>query len=81
VSGNYLVAKILEERNLKASIDQIFDFLNSTDYGLSEWRQHIEAHFWDRFFDYFAKLQRTEQNRILTQLADACSEIKYGRRR
>ena len=30
----------------------------------------FRAIFWERFFDYFAKLPRTEQNRILAQLAD-----------
>ena len=52
------------------AINEVFDFLEKTDYGYSADRQEIEALFWDRFFDYFARLQRTEQNRILNQLSD-----------
>ncbi|RLI84589.1 hypothetical protein DRP07_00785 [Archaeoglobales archaeon] len=55
---------------LTKAIELLFNFLESTDYGYSAWRQDIEAQFWDRFFDYFKKLQKTEQNRILNQLSD-----------
>lgn len=58
------------EDDLKKAIDNIFDFLESTDYGYSAWKQDIEAKFWDRFFGYLKNMQKTERNRILTQMAD-----------
>jgi len=55
---------------IKKAIENVFDFLNTTDYGLTWERQELEALFWDKFFDYFRKLQKTEKNRIINQLCD-----------
>lgn len=51
-------------------IRHLFDYLSETDYGYSPSRQEVEAYFWDRFFEYFKSLQKTEQLRILNQLSD-----------
>jgi len=55
-------------------INHVFDVLERTDYGYEESIQEIEARFWDRFFNYFKKLQKTEQNRIINQLCDIAKE-------
>ena len=57
-------------------IDEVFSYLEKTDYGYSYDRQEIEARFWDRFFDYFSKLQKTEQLRVITQLSDLVKEAR-----
>lgn len=61
---------VMTERKIKHCINLIFYFLEGTDYGYNWERQEIEAYFWDRFMDYFEKLQKTEKNRILNQLSD-----------
>ncbi len=59
------------ERSVRLSnlecIDRVFSLLEGDITSESD---EFRAIFWERFFDYFAKLSRTEQNRILTQLAD-----------
>jgi len=55
---------------IKRHIDLVFFFLEGTDYGYGWERQEIEAYFWEKFFDYFEKLQKIEKNRILNQLSD-----------
>jgi len=62
------------ELELKRFIDAVFEFLNSTDYGYSEWRQHVEAYFMDRLFEWFKNMQLTEMNRLLNQLTDSYEE-------
>ena len=62
-------SKVLREVATK-QIDFIFAVLEKTDYGYSPTFQEIEAYFWEKFFDYFEKLQKTEQNRIINQLSD-----------
>jgi len=57
-------------QDVKNAIEKVFEFLNATDYGLTWERQETEALFWERFFDYFRKLQKTERNRIINQLCD-----------
>lgn len=63
-----------QEVELPGAINEIFYFLEKNDYGYSADRQETEALFWERFFDYFRKLQKTEQSRILNQLSDLIEE-------
>ncbi len=48
-------------------IDSIFSLLEGE---ITPETDEFRAEFWDRFFDYFANPERTEQLRILNQLSD-----------
>ena len=73
--ADHFESRVVEHTELilslvKSDVDTVFFFLENTDYGYSPELQEIESYFWEKFFEYFKKLQKTEQNRIINQLSD-----------
>ncbi len=64
----------LEEIMAEDCIYHIFNYIKD-NRGEDPQKQEVEAVFWEHFFEYFKNLDRTEQNRILNQLADLMDEV------
>jgi len=62
-------SRVLEEETTEL-IDFLFAILERADYEYIPAFHDIETYFWHKFYDYFKKLQKTEQNRIINQLSD-----------
>jgi len=60
-------AEIIVRQQRRDLIDTFFSVLEGE---ITPETDEFRAEFWDRFFDYFSKLQKTEQLRILNQLSD-----------
>ena len=65
--------ELIFQSELRKCIIHLFDYIKD-NRGENPRKQEVEATFWEHFFEYFKNLDRTEQNRILNQLADLVVE-------
>ena len=63
----------IEKAEVEDCIYRIFNYIKD-NRGENPRKREVEAMFWEHFFEYFKNLDKTEQNRILNQLADVVVE-------